>query len=363
MSNKHLVVSLIVIAMALWMFSGEFAHNTVTADEADSLAETSGSEGPVLVRGVKSTADARTVFLDVRGQTRANREVHVKAEVSGKIEALPGEKGRQVREGETLCRIAVDARRNEYDQAVAEMKSAQLEYDGFADLNKRGLQSEVVLAKAKAALEQARTRARQAELALEKTEIRAPFDGVVAAQPVEVGDFLSPGATCVTLIEINPMLVTGQVAEKNVQALSLGDSVTVRLITGKSIEGQVSYIGHAPDMATRTFPIEVTVANPGGNVRAGISAEMHVPVGVENVHLISPASLVLDDQGDVGVRIVDDENLAQFVPVDIVDESPEGVWVKGLPVAVNLITVGQEEVIDGELVRMDFSPITSLVSN
>ncbi len=193
MSNKHLLVSFIVIAMAVWVFSGELVNNTVTADDATESFD-KGDE-LALVRGVKSTANNQTVHLDDRGQTRANRVVQVRSEISGKVVAVPGEKGMTVKKGDLLCRVAVDARRNEYNQALAELKSAQLEYDGFVDLNKKGLQSEIVLARANAALEQSRTRARQAQLALEKTEIVAPFDGVVDHQEVEVGDFLNPGAT------------------------------------------------------------------------------------------------------------------------------------------------------------------------
>lgn len=365
-SNKHLFVSFFIVAMSVWVFSGEFAHNTVTADEpvfgVDGVTD-ANSTGPALVRGVKSVAERQTVRLAVRGQTQANRIVRVKSELSGKIEALPGIKGERVKQGDLLCRIAIDTRQNEYEQALAELTSAQLEFDGFVDLNRKGLQSEVVLAKSKASLEQSKTRAKQAELALAKTELVAPFDGVVSEQLVEVGDFLSPGATCVSLMEVDPILVAGQVSEKNVLKLSLGDEVQVELITGQSLTGAVSYIGHSPDQKTRTFPVEVTVSNTGADIRAGITAEMNVPVGVEEVHLISPASMVLNDLGEVGVRIVDEENRVSFARANVVGESPLGVWVKGLPTSINLITVGHEEVFDGQVVKMDYTPIAALVQN
>lgn len=371
MSNKHLFVSFCIVAMAVWVFSGEFAHNTVTAEEPSekafdrSKADSSKSESDqrALVRGVKSVAERQTVHLAVRGQTRANRVVHVKAELSGKITALPGTKGRRVKKGDLLCRIAIDNRQNEYQQAVAELESAQLEFDGFVDLNKKGLQSEVVLAKSRASLAQSKTKARQAELALSKTKLVAPFEGVISDQLVEVGDFLSPGTTCVSLIEVNPILVAGQVSEKNVLKLALGDDVQVALITGQTLTGSVSFIGHAPDQTTRTFPIEVTVSNPGAGIRAGLTAEMNVPVGEEEVHLISPASMVLNDLGEVGVRIMMDSNQVRFAKAEVVGESPRGIWVKGLPTSINLITVGHEEVFDGQYVKMDFTPITTLVRN
>lgn len=359
-SNKHVLVTFFVVGMAIWVLSGNLTSETMTADESGELA---APEDIKLVRGIKSRADHRTVYLKVRGQTRANRVVQVKSEISGKIEALPGEKGAHVNAGDLLCRVAVDARRNEYRQAVAELKSAQLEFDGFADLNAKGLQSEILMAKARATLEQSKTRAKMASLALEKTNIVAPFDGVVSEQPVEVGDFLSPGATCVSLMEIDPMLVAGQVAEKSIQKVALGNKVEVALITGQTLAGEVSFIGHSPDMATRTFPIEVTIANPGTEVRAGITSEMRVPVGVEEVHLISPASMVLDDTGRVGVRIVDTNNRVRFHMVEVVGEGPAGVWVKGLPDVIDLITIGHEEVYEGQVVKIDLTPLAALVQH
>ena len=361
MSNKHLVVSFFIAAMTIWVLSGSWSTSVVEANEpAQRLSP--AVEETILVRATRSVAGNQTLLLNVRGQTNANRTVQVKSEISGKIIDLPGEKGRFVEKGDLLCRVAEDARLNEYTQAKAELESAKLEYNGFLDLNQRGLQSEILLAKAKARLERSKTNTQNARLALARTNIVAPFNGIVSSQPSEVGDFLSPGSICVSLMEIDPILVTGQVAEKNIGQMSLSDNVTVRLINGNSYVGKVSYIGHSPDSDTRTFPIEVTIDNPGTSIRAGLTADMQVPVGSEQVHLISPASLVLDDTGVIGVRIVDLNSKVEFVPVEVVNEKPEGIWIKGLPNTVNLITVGHEEVSDGQLVNIDFTPITELAT-
>ena len=71
---------------------------------------------------------------------------------------------------------------------------------------------------------------------------------------------------------------------------------------------------------------------------------------------------MLRDEGVVGVRIVDDADTVRFRPVQVVSEGPDGVWVNGLPERVRLITVGQEEVFDGQIVRVDLTPLASLVS-
>jgi multidrug efflux system membrane fusion protein len=360
LSDKNLIAGLVAIAVAIWLLSGEFSGNVVAEEGASPV---SAADEIPLVRGVESLADSRAIFLEVRAQTRANRVVELRSEVSGRIEAIPGEKGTSIKAGELLCKIAIDTRETDLEEARAMLKSAQLEYDGLIDMQKRGLQSEINVAKAKAALESSRANAKRAELALRKTRIVAPFDGVVDNQPVEIGDFLSVGQVCVTLMEIDPMLIVGQVSEKNIGSIELGDTVQVEVITGQKLEGVVTFIGHAPEAATRTYPIEVTVAHPGEIIRSGLTAEMKVPVGKELAHLISPASLVLNDAGELGVRIVDEKNVVQFEQVDIIAEGPQGVWIKGLPERVRLITVGHEEVFEGQVVKMDLSPLGAVVSN
>jgi multidrug efflux system membrane fusion protein len=354
LSSKRLVAGLIAFTMVIWVFSGELTSNIVTADEADPAAQKGQTRS---VRGIESVAAERQQVLAVRGQTQVNRMVRVKSEISGRIQALPAVKGSRVKAGDLLCEIAVDTRQAELGEARALLTSAKLEYDGVLDLKRRGLQSEINVARANASLQTARARAQQAELTLQKTRILAPFDGVIDAQPVEIGDYLKVGDVCVGLMEIDPMLVIGQISEKNIGLVAMGDKVTGTLLTGQDFTGEVSFIGRAPDAATRTFPIEVTVRGAGPGMRAGMTAEMNVPVGVDTAHLISPASLVLNDVGNVGVRIVDDESIVRFYEVKIVSEESEGVWVTGLPAKIQLITVGQEEVFDGQKVNINVSPL------
>lgn len=364
---RIIVAGLIGGAMMLWLLSGQFSPNGPAETRDIDVSSDLPNEDDVadklpLVRAAYSEADMHVVYLGVRGQTRANRIVEVKAEISGKVEAVPGEKGARVKAGDILCKIAVDARRDELSQAKAELESVKLEYDGALDLQGRGLQSAIVVARAKAAVESARADTRRAELALQKTRIEAPFDGIVASQPIEVGDFLTAGDTCVTVMEIDPILVTGEVAERNVGQIRTGEEVRIELITGEKLIGTLNFIGRSPDSDTRTYPIEVVVDSPGNDIRAGLTASMRVPTREVLAHQISPASLVLNDEGTIGVRTVDDENLVHFNVVEVVSEGPGGVWVEGLPEKTNIITVGQEDVFDGQVVRVDLSPLGSAVS-
>jgi len=360
LSNKNLIAVFIAFAMIVWLFSGELTSNIVIADDSAGLVE---SGDIPFVRARQSEAELRSLTLSVSAQTKANRIVDVKAEISGRIIEVPGVRGRHVKAGDLLCKISIDSRLTDFNQARAEFRSAKLEFDGILDLKKRGLQSDINVAKAEAALEGSKAAAKRAELSLAKTNIVAPFDGVVETQSVEVGDFLNIGQNCVTLLEIDPILVVGQVAEKSIGHIVQNGIVEIKLITGQVFEGAVSFIARAPDSVTRTYTVEVTVERPGGSIRSGLTAEMFVPLGEQAAHLISPASLVLNDDGVMGLRTVDHQNIVRFNKVNILSEDARGVWVDGLPDSVNIITVGHEEVFKGQTVKIDLSPLGSFVKS
>jgi len=359
LSNKNFIALMIGASMAIWLLSGSLTGDHVSAAES---GEVIGQEGLFKVRALRSQATEQGTSLDVSGQTEANRVVTLSAEVAGQIVHMPAVKGDVVETGDVLCQLAIDSRQSDLDQSKAAFKSAEIEYKGLLDLQKRGLQSEVNLARAEAALATSRANVNRTELALQKTRIVAPFNGVVEQQPVEQGDYLNVGESCVSVIEIDPIVVRGQVTERNVNQMVLGRDVTVQLITGESLVGKITYVARTPDSITRTFPIEVTVNGPGPAIRAGISARMQVPLGTQMAHLISPAVLVLNDAGKMGVRIVDDIGIVRFKIVNVVSESMQGIWVNGLPERVTLITVGHEEVFDGQQVEVDFTPLGAIVS-
>lgn len=359
MSNKNLIALLIGLSMAVWLLSGSFPGDKVIAAEN---GEAVAPEGLFKVRALRSTATEQITSLDVSGQTEANRVVTVRAEVAGRIEKMAVQKGDSVVVGDVLCQLAIDTRESDVVETRAALKSAELEYQGLLDLKRQGLQSNINVSRAEAALALSRANMNRAELALLKTRIVAPFAGVVEQQSVEQGDYLNVGQSCVTIMEIDPILVRGQVAERNVNKISLGAEASVKLITGEMMTGKITYIARSPESTTRTFPVEVTVPSPGPSIRTGISARMQVPLGSHMAHLVTPAAMVLNDAGQMGVRIVDDKGFVQFRTITVVSESTSGVWVNGLPHQVDLITVGQEDVFEGQQVEVELSPLGTIVS-
>jgi membrane fusion protein, multidrug efflux system len=102
--------------------------------------------------------------------------------------------------------------------------------------------------------------------------------------------------------------------------------------------------------------VEIQIANPDYMLRSGLTTEIRIPVREVSAQKVSPALFALNDQGAIGVRIVNEQGIVEFHEIEIIGEEPDGVWVSGLPDVATLITVGQELVVPGEMVDVDYEP-------
>jgi multidrug efflux system membrane fusion protein len=132
---------------------------------------------------------------------------------------------------------------------------------------------------------------------------------------------------------------------------------------GLELTGSITFVARTPDPQTRSYKVEARVVQPGQAGRAGLAATLSVPVREVWAHLVSPASLSLDAEGQLGLKIVNGASLATFRPVEVVAEGPEGVWVGGLAQSATVITVGHEDVTDGQAVIVDFASLNLLSQN
>jgi multidrug efflux system membrane fusion protein len=310
------------------------------------------SNGPPSVQVRLTPQTVREVEVVMRGRTEAARSVVIRSETAGVVAATPAAEGSFVKQGQVLCRLSVDARQAALDQARAMLKSRQLQREGAAQLADKGYRSPTQVLEAQANLDAAQAQVRAAEIALKQVEIRAPFSGVFDKRDAEIGAYLSPGQSCGTMIELNPLLVVGDVPETQAARLQVGAPAQARLVSGQVLNGRVRYVAHEADPQTRTYHLEVAVPNPSFSVRSGLSADLQVGTGQGAAHLVPVSSLVLDSAGRQGVRYVQADNRVAFAPVTVLEETPQGMWVSGLSGPVNVITVGQSFVADGQKVRV-----------
>ena len=297
-------------------------------------------------------AQDRPARLVLRGRTEAFREVVARSETGGRVVAAPAIEGTSVTEGDVLCRLDTDARGAALAQAQAEYRTRELDYNAAVELLSRGHRSANAVAGVEALRDAAQARLEAAQQELANINIRAPFDGYFDNRAAEIGDYLAPGAPCGTVVQMNPMLITAEIAERDVADLVPGMPGTARLITGETVAGTVRFVERRADPATHTFRLELEAANPDGRLRSGVTAEITIPLAAEPAHRIPTSVLALNARGELGVRIVETGNIVRFLPVQLLSDDGEEVWVAGLPDPVRVITVGQDFVDDGIHVRI-----------
>ena len=345
-SQYLFIIALVGVLAVLFLFGALFGGGSKKA-----AAKPTPPPGPPSVQVKLTPPTVREVEVVMRGRTEAARSVVVRSETAGVVAATPATEGALVRQGQVLCRLAVDARQASLDQARATLKSRQLQRQAAAQLAEKGYRSQTQVLEAQANLDGAQAVVRAAEVALRQVEIRAPFSGIFDKRDAEVGAYLAPGQPCGTMLELNPMLVVGDAPETEAAKLRVGAVAQARLVSGQLLNGRVRYVSHEADPQTRTYHIEIAVPNPSLSVRSGLSAELRIGAGVGAAHLVPVSALVLDSSGRQGVRYVQDGKVA-FAPVTVLQETGDGLWVSGLSGAVNLITVGQSFVADGQKVRV-----------
>ena len=283
--------------LVIWMVSGSMIKEE-SFEKNTSTLDTLSS-----VTIVNSKATNKSKILKSSGFTEADKFVQVRAEVSGRLIARPAQQGDYIEEGDLICQLYI-AGREAYPKIVA------------------------------------------------------PFSGYLETLRVEEGDFLNTGSVCAALIDPDPMLVVADIAEKDIAQVQLGSKASAKLISGRYISGEVTFIASSADKNTRTFRVEISVDNKDRTIRDGVSAEIYIKGKEEPAHKISPAILSLNDQGKLGVRTVTSDNRVEFKEINILEDTNSGMWVSGLGEDARIITLGQEYVFQGQTVNVKetFSP-------
>ena len=189
---------------------------------------------------------------------------------------------------------------------------------------------------------------------LNRTEVKAPFSGYIE-KIVKPGNFLERGQICATIIQLNPITFVAEVPESDINKVSEGQQVVLNLITGETIEGKLTFVSKSASSLTRTFKVEAEIENKNGLIRDGITSEMIIKTSKIKAHKITPSVLMLNDKGILGIKVIRDLEIVKFLPVTILEDSEDGIWVTGILNQIQLITQGQGFVEDDQKVLVSNS--------
>lgn len=338
----------IITVVTIWLLSGQLGGNEKTEQATAETVATTTLRNAVRVRTQSAEEVMRTIV--VNGKTAPARIAHLAVETDGRIEYIGAERGASLNRGELIVRLDERDRSARLAQAEATVRQRDVEYAARERLKSESYVSEAQLQEALALLETARAELTRAQLDLGYMYVRAPFAGALQARNVEVGDFVKRGDPIATYVDNRTIIVSANVSEFDAKYVHVDETAEARLATGETVRGRIRYVAPVADEATRTFTVELEVANADGNLRAGGTAELRIPAQTVLAHRVSPSLLTLDDAGNVGVKIINDRGEVEFVVADIALSSSDGVWLAGLPPTATIITVGQGYVPSGAVV-------------
>lgn len=353
MKSSYVIALVIALAAAGWLASPYLGILTGEAEirpGAPAAQTEQPAKAPMRVQVRNSVAETRINSLVLTGQTEPSRHAIVRAETAARVIAVEAEEGAAIGKDDVIVRLANDDRQALMEEARALVKQRQIEFTAASQLSSKGFQTQTRLAETKANLEAAEARLRRVQVDVERTVIRAPFDGVIQTREVEVGDYVKVGDPVALVIDLDPLIAVAQVSEREIAGVATNGEGSMRLITGDVVDGRVRYVSSVGSQGTRTFRVELEIDNGGNRLAAGLTAEIRLPVKAVEAHNMSPAALTLDDAGVIGVKTVDARNIVRFHPIQLISDGLDGIWVGGLPREATIITVGQEFVLPGQTV-------------
>jgi multidrug efflux system membrane fusion protein len=356
MPKFHRIAAFCVLAAAAaWIATGEFS-SVGSAEEAQgaTVPEADLPQVPLLRTVAAVEPDfvdyARTIRLS--GITAADKRAALAARADGVINGLTLVKGGKVAAGDVV--MTLEGPETEAQEKIAEIALAQKESDleRAERLFAGGNVPEIEVTNARSAREAAAAELARARATVDKQRLTAPFDGIVDTLDVELGEWVQTGTPVATILALDPIIVLAEVSELDLASVSVGAKATVRLVTGVELEGMVRLVAREASAQTRTFPVEIALPNPDLALSAGMTAEVFLSAASVRAVEVPRSVITLSDKGELGLRVVGEDSIAAFAPVTIIDDTPEGLVVTGVPEGKRIITAGQDLVRDGDTVEV-----------
>jgi membrane fusion protein, multidrug efflux system len=293
LANLLLMGAIAVVSVLVVMWSMAKAKDSTAVG-----SETEDTLRPVVVERVRlQTVEDQ---LNLTGRVIPWSDIMLSAEVAGRIEWQGVHEGELVTAGQELVRIDTQSLRTRLDQANAQAKLAEQEFERAQGLRERGVNAPRDIDNVRAALDVARADVRALDIQFTKSLVKAPMDGIIDTLTHDPDEFVDIGVPLVRLVQIDRVKVEVGVPERDVAHFTVGQAVHVKLdaLVGQSFEGTIHRIATTADMTTHTFTTEVLVDNPDGNIRPGMIARATLVRKTYENSILAPifSTFLLEDQ-------------------------------------------------------------------
>jgi membrane fusion protein (multidrug efflux system) len=288
------------------------------------------------------------------GSLRSDESITLRPESAGRISAITFQEGQRVVKGAPLVRLDPAIPQAEVEQARANLWLAKTKFDRAVDLAQRSFISGQARDEAENNLKVAEAAVQLAEAKLAKTDIRAPFSGLIGLRSVSVGDYVKEGADLVNLESIDPLKVDFRVPETFLRQVQVGQAIEVTLdaLPGKTYDGKIIALNPLIDAAGRAIVIRAQVRNQDTSLRPGMFARVKLITRDEKEALVLPEEALVPQGTERYVYRVT-EGKATRVKVETGQRRDGKVEIlSGVNRDDTIVTAGQIKLRDGAQVRV-----------
>ena len=409
--TSYLWATIIALSVIGWMLSDEIWPSKSNLDtKSPSTIETTdlGKIQAITVNAIKVQNQVTPLKVRASGVTKTLFEIVIVARRQGIVKKIDVNEGNWVTTGDKILELDAGTLSSDLEAAQADRKAAIAVYTDVknryspsgeisvqlrsakADLDsnkktfeitkslvKQGVQSELALSQKRALLRASETRLfelqnmpKELELSnsyarlksidsnvlrlqeqLEFTKVSAPQKGWLEELNVEVGEFVDENRPIAKLLGLQTLTLSIPIAQTNIGKVEIGAEVDITFAGLGARKGEVGKIAAQANKATRTFNVEIKLDNATGELRAGMTAEAEIITGEVKAVKISPAHLNVQDDGQLTVKVLNDQNRVKIVPVDLVLTEGNFAFISGIEDGTLLLTAGQAFLSNGELVK------------
>lgn len=346
MKPSRIAAAALVLAATGWIASGSLGRG-----QQDQAPAAKPEPAPFRVSVIEATVEPHSRRVILLGRTEAERRATAVARATGIIRELNVRRGAAVKTGEVIAVLSDEAREAGVAQAQARLEQRKLELDARLRLIRQGNMAAINRPQLEADY-----KAAEAALALATAErdrglVLAPISGVVNDVPVEIGQALQINASVAEVIALQPMLAVVEVSERHLAGVKPGDRAQARLVTGRTVSGEIRFVSHKASPATRTYRVEVALDNADQTIPDGVTCEVDLALSAAPATRIPRSALTFSATGELGVRTVAGDGAVRFVAVKLVEDGQQELWVSGIETGMRVIVQGQDFVKDGEHVE------------
>ena len=313
-----------------------------------------GGPPPVTVEAAKVVTAPMPQTIIAVGSLRSDESITLRPESAGRISEITFQEGQRVAKGAPLVKLDAAIPQAEVAQAKANLTLAKSKFDRAVDLAQRSFISGQAKDEAENNFKVAEASLQLAQAKLAKTDIRAPFSGIIGLRSVSVGDYVKEGADIVNLEAIDPLKVDFRVPEIYLRQIQVGQPLQVALdaLPGKIFDGKVVAVNPLIDTAGRSVVIRAQVRNQDTTLRPGMFARVRLITKEQADAIVVPEQALVPQGNEQFVFKVMDGKVAR-VKIETGQRRDSKVQVlSGLAAGDLVVTAGQLKIRDGAAVRV-----------